>query len=182
MLIRNRAQQMTRELAADRRGDENVIAIGYPSASRSIEVAVRKLTGAPGSRSLGQPFHRSNPTIENSVGSSAPVLATETWTALVLYSARYLRVVAPTAPFPPLFYTHVHPADNNYLGIDHRGKTHPRRPRIFSYEPAVQIRPAICASLPRTFIEDRTSSASRFLTISNSNCYPMLDECEINKI
>ena len=37
------------------------------STSRSIEVAVRKLTGAPGSRLLGQPFHRSSPTIENSV-------------------------------------------------------------------------------------------------------------------
>lgn len=58
------------------------------SASRSIEVAVRKLTGAPGSRSLGQPFHRSNPTIENSV---APRLASN---AQTLDSSSYIRILS----------------------------------------------------------------------------------------
>lgn len=62
------------------------------SASRSIEVAVRKLTGAPGSRSLGQPFHRSNPTIENSVASgvySSPRL--QRWTLHPIFG--YFRVI-----------------------------------------------------------------------------------------
>lgn len=92
------------------------------SASRSIEVAVRKLTGAPGSRSLGQPFHRSNPTIENSVASgvySSPRL--QRWTLHPIFG--YFRVIKPPRlPFLPpsrLFST----IFANYLSD--RGKSHP---------------------------------------------------------
>lgn len=92
------------------------------SASRSIEVAVRKLTGAPGSRSLGQPFHRSNPTIENSVASgvySSPRL--QRWTLHPIFG--YFRVIKPPRlPFLPpsrLFST----IFANYLSD--RAKSHP---------------------------------------------------------
>lgn len=101
------------------------------SASRSIEVAVRKLTGAPGSRSLGQPFHRSNPTIENSLASGVVAPPRSSLDSSILYSDTFASSnrhhAFPSSPSSPL------PPSPNYLSD--RGKSR----SVHIFVPNIQI-------------------------------------------
>lgn len=106
------------------------------SASRSIEVAVRKLTGAPGSRSLGQPFHRSNPTIENSLASGVVAPPRSSLDSSILYSDTFASSnrhhAFPSSPSSPL------PPSPNYLSD--RGKSRSIFScRIFKYSNSTHI-------------------------------------------